>query len=226
VDSSSIEFPRLTRLVNIDDNKELTNFDIENPNIIRSQLYIYSGKGEMERSDGDKILNLSKDLKGKTVIFVCSDPNAVIDGERVNPSNIARLYVRQKELSKSNPDIEKPIRFIVVNPKGLDPINFFDLSKVSFPDHQAKKFLTTIGSVTTSTQIITELWNWRANLIKFREKIAKFKEIEKIQSLSTPELRHKFNEWLKNRPDYAKFDEFQLLESEAVNEDTTPQLAV
>lgn len=223
VDSNNINYFKLTRLVNINEERELKNYDAENPGVIHSDIYIYAGNGDKFREDSDKILNLSNKLRGRAVMFVCSDPNAVVNGEKVDSSNIARLYFKQKELSKQNPNIQKPIRFIVLNPKGLSVSQYLDLSDQGWSKDELKNYVTTIGNSTTCTKMLVSLWNWRANLIHFLNKIDTFKSSTPNIDLNTESGRAAFNSWLKGQDSWANgFKSFQLMVKDTVNENSAP----
>lgn len=186
VPKEAIKFQAATRLVAIPDSEGKKKFDLsqfyhDNPNAIRSQLYIYSGKkGELS--------HIKDSVRGKAIVFVAANRDLKVDGERITSENIASLYIRQ-QMTNSTP----VIRMMIVNPKGMYMFSskksqgniegYLDMNyrfiededgQTKFDQKAFKEKLSTVGSINTGARMIIALWNYRAGIIRINELLAKY----------------------------------------------------
>lgn len=180
IPKESINFAAATRLKAVPEGEgkkrfDLDKFDQDNPNAIRSPLYIYAG----QKGNLGGISNL---VKGKAIIFVTANNDLVIDGEKVTSQNIASMYIKQNLNRKNTTPL---IRMVIVDPKGMfvesskvdrdgvEATGFFDIGFSDLADSEnkldkdaIKSRLATIGSNTTASSIIMSMWNYRAGLAR------------------------------------------------------------
>lgn len=207
--TEGLKFAAATRLKQVPEGEgikkfDLTNFERDHPNAIRSPLYIYSGsKGILDRK-----------VKGKGIIFVTANKDLVINGEKVTPENIASMYLR---LNQNKEQTTPLIRMVVVAPKGIfvgsDPTHegYFDMSfkdlvgaDNKIAEGKIKSYLSTFGSNTTAAKMLVGLWNYRAGLGRFLESLHNFSEPGKQINVN------QFNAFMDTDPTLNK-NEFRLL---------------
>lgn len=209
--ADGLSFAAATRLKQVPEGEsikkfELSDFNVDHPNAIRSPLYIYSG------SKG--ILDKSKKINGKGVIFVTANKDLVIEGEKVTPENIASMYIRLNQNKKTTTPL---IRMVIVEPKGIfvgsEPgtDGYFDMSFKDLinPDNKLeegklKSYLGTFGSNTTAAKMIVGLWNYRAGLGRFLDSLYNYSEPGKGVNVN------QFNAFMDSDPTLNK-NEFRLL---------------
>lgn len=183
IPKDSINFAAATRLKAVPEGDgkkrfDLDSFDRDNPNAIRSPLYIYAGhKGNLG--------GIKDAVKGKAVIFVTANKDLVIDGEKVTSENIASMYIKQNLNRKNTTPL---IRMVIVEPKGMfigdsnpkvdkvEQEGFFSMSFSDLVDsdnkldiNAVKSKLGTIGSSTTASRMIVAIWNYRAGLARLEQ---------------------------------------------------------
>lgn len=188
IPKESMKFQAATRMVPIPESEgkkkfELSQFYHDNPNAIRSQIYIYAG----QRGD---IGNIHDSVKGKAIVFVAANRDVKVDGERVTSENIADLYIRQQK-SKGTP----VIRMMIVEPKGKymfsskksegDIEGYLTMNYKSIIDEDGqskfdkdefKERLSTIGSSNTAATMIIALWNYRSGIIRMNELLDRYSD--------------------------------------------------
>lgn len=188
IPKESMRFQAATRMVPIPESEgkkkfELSQFYQDNPNAVRSQIYIYAG----QRGD---IGNIHDSVKGKAIVFVAANRDVKVDGERVTSENIADLYIRQQK-SKGTP----VIRMMIVEPKGKYmfsskksegniegylTMNYKSIidedGQSKFDKDEFKERLSTIGSSNTAATMIIALWNYRSGIIRMNELLDKYSD--------------------------------------------------
>ena len=183
VSKDSIRFQGATRMVAIPEEEGKKHFDLsqfyqDNPNAVRSPIYIYAGKiGETAR--------IKDSVKGKAIVFVAANRDVKIDGERITSENIADLYIRQQQIGGT-----PVIRMMIVEPKGqyifspakgqVGEEGYFTMNYDSIVDENNqskfdkdafKEKLAVSGSSNTAASMIVALWNYRAGLVRINELI-------------------------------------------------------
>lgn len=206
-----LNFAAATRLKQVPEGEgikkfDLSDFDRDHPNAIRSPLYVYSG------SKG--VLDKSKKVNGKGVIFVTANQDLTIEGEKVTPENIASMYIR---LNQNKEETTPLIRMVVVEPKGIfvgsspDVEGYFDMSfndlrnaDNKIAEGKVKEYLGTFGSNTTAAKMLVGVWNYRAGLSRFMDALHNYSEPGKEVNAN------QFNAFMDNDPTLNK-NEFRLL---------------
>lgn len=155
------------RLVDLDGN---STYDDATLGFVSSPVYTIVDQESL------KLLGLKPSLLGKPIMYVSSNSN-------LNPGELASLYASQKSNSNSSPEI----RLSVLNSEG---VSFESLLKEGYSKKYyeistspKKTFQLPFVSLPMGVRMYLGLWNFRANLINFNEKLN-----ELIKSHSTSEI--------------------------------------